>query len=283
MASESGNLLEIQRLNGDNYRNWSFKVINTLKFKKLWKCITSEKVGDVKSDEQALSLISLACDDIVKDEIEKCTTAKEALNTLKDKYVRKTSAARVALYCQLVELKCESVNSTMALLEEFNVVVRKLQQIGVSMDDEMYSIILLRALPSSFEQFRVAVLTRYELPKLDKVRAKIEEEHLRQTRYNVNVESNVEHNEQQALLGQGTVDNRACFKCGKFGHIARKCPLQLNSAGGYSNKSWNNRSQNRVVYNNNNNPSNLCRHQYQNRSGRSDLHNNISTNNWGHN
>lgn len=282
MASESGNLLEIQKLNGENYRNWSFRVKNTLKYKKLWKCITCAKVEDVESDEQALSLISLACNDTVKDEIVNAKTAKEAWNTLKETYVRKTPAAKVALYCQLVELKCESVNNTMVLLEEFNVVVRKLQDIGVALDDEMYSIILLRALPPSFEQFRIAVLTRDELPKLVEVRAKIEEEHLRQTNYNINVEPIVNLDQQQALLGQGMVDNRSCFKCGNVGHIMRNCAMQMKGSGGghQNNSTWNNRSQNRVVYHNNNNPSNNWRDQYQDRS---DLHNNNnSTNNWGH-
>lgn len=219
-AGGDSGLLDIQKLNGVNYDDWSFRVKNALMYKRLWKCVNSTEVKDQESDEQALSLIALSCNNIVKDTILECKTASEAWKKLAEKYVRSSPAAKVALYCRLTSLRCETVSGTKELLEEFSVVVRKLRELKVTMDDDMFTIILLRALPPCYEQFRVAVLTRDTLPELSEVQSKVEEEYLRQLN---GQDRSLDDSEKAMAVRSG---QRSCFECGKYGHFKRDCPLR---------------------------------------------------------
>lgn len=257
MAGDSGSLLDIQKLNGTNYDDWAYRVKNALKYKKLWKCVNNEKVEDEENDDQALSIISLACNNIVKDAIVDCQTAREAWLKLESKYIRSTPAAKVALYCRLTNLRCQSVDEAKELLEEFAIVVRKLRELKVTMDDDMYSIILLRALPSSFEQFRVAIMTRDELPSLEDVQSKVEEELLRQTS-NYMDKSNNNPTEERAMIVR-TNSSRTCFECGQSGHFKRDCPQGRGNRHSQSNNHNHNRNANRWNGHRNNNNYNIER------------------------
>lgn len=146
----SSGLMAIQKLSGpEAYGNWSFRVKNSLKYKKLWKCVVNKKVEDPEADDQALSIISLACNDIVKDDISECTSAREAWDILVEKYMRRTPAAKVALYCALTSLQSENLAGVPDMINQFGTIVRKLKVLKVTMDDDMYSIVLLKALPDS--------------------------------------------------------------------------------------------------------------------------------------
>lgn len=217
MSEEPGSLMSLQRLSGDNYQNWAFRVKNSLKYKKLWKCIVAEKVVDEESDDQALSIISLACNDIVKDLIIDCKTAREACGILEEKFVRKTPAAKVALYSALPSLSCGNWAGVRELMDQFSIIVRKLRELKVNMDDDMYSMVLLRALPSSFEQFKVAIMTRDNLQGLEEIKAKVEEERLRQ---NQNHQPYPLPTSEQALaVRRGGGARGECFNCGRPGTL----------------------------------------------------------------
>ena len=219
-TSTSG-LLSITKLSGsEGYANWAFRVKNSLKYKKLWKCVLGEKSGDPDADDQALSIISLACNDIVKDDIIECTSAKEAWEILAAKFVRKTPAAKVSLYCALTSLKCSDLAGVRELLNQFQVIVRKLKELKVEMDDDMYSIVLLKALPESFEQFKVAIMTRDELPSLDEIKSKVEEETHRQLQQ---VPPHQEEQVEQALMTRRPISRGRCYGCGEQGHYQRDC------------------------------------------------------------
>lgn len=222
MAEEATALMSIVKLNGENYRNWAFRIKNSLKYKRLWKCVEAEKVTDPGDDDQALSIISLACNDIVKDLIIDCKSAREAWNILEEKFVRKTPAAKVGLYCALTSLQCTNLAGVRDLLDEFSVIVRKLQELKVTMDNDMYSIVLLRALPASFEQFKVAILTRDALPELEEVKTKVEEERLRQLQNQPPAPAVADTEDVQMALAVNT-QNMKCFKCHQRGHLAWEC------------------------------------------------------------
>lgn len=223
---EKGVMAKCPQLDGENYRDWASRVRDTLKYKKLWKCVIADKVEDQELDDQAFAVISLMCNNIIKDDIADCGTAREAWVLLEKKYVRGTPAAKVALYCELTSLKCNQIGETKEMLDKFSVVVKRIKEQKVVMDDDMYTIILLKALPPNFEQFRVALLTRDALPDLPEVMMKVEEEYRRQTQYSESTTSVVPAAESAlAMFG-----NRGCFGCGQQGHIRRFCPHNNNRA-----------------------------------------------------
>lgn len=134
-------LLEIPKLTGSaNYDDWAYRVKNLLMLKLLWKHVDAPKEVEADKDKegQALSIIGLSCDIVVKNLIIDCTKAKEAWDILRNKFVRKSPAAKVALYCKLTGLKCDNIDNVMKLLSEFDVVVRKLKEIKVKVDDDLF-------------------------------------------------------------------------------------------------------------------------------------------------
>lgn len=92
---------------------------------------------------------------------------------MEEKFVRKTPAAKVALYCASTSLFCDNLAGVRDMLEQFGLVERKLKELRVKMD-ERYTIVLMRALPPLFEKFRVAIMTRDALLELEEVKAKVD-------------------------------------------------------------------------------------------------------------
>lgn len=96
---------------------------------------------------------------------------------------------------------------------------------------------LLNSLPKSFEQFEVSILTRKEIPKLNELRLKIEEEVDRQQRVEgadqvtdpvVAPEVFAAH-KQHWKKGNRNGNNNyrpkkgKCYKCGGTGHWQNEC------------------------------------------------------------
>lgn len=226
MASDSGSgLLDLPKLKGScNYDEWSFRVKNALMYKNLWKNVNDPDAANKDREEQALSLISLACDNHTKEEIRNCITAKEAWEALHNKYIRSSPAAKVSLYSRLINMKSVNTDEIPGMLNEFSNVIRKLHEIKVQVDEELYTIVLLEALPSTFEQFKVAIMTRDQLPSLDEIKSKIDEE------YHRLIKQESAPNENRALMirGKERSDRKnnkqiKCFNCGMMGHIQRDC------------------------------------------------------------
>ena len=66
-------------------------------------------------------------------------------------------------------------------INKFSSIVDKLAEIGIDMNEELITIILLSSLPTQYEQFVVAMETRDSLPTLQNLKVKLLEEYERKT------------------------------------------------------------------------------------------------------
>lgn len=210
-------LLDFDKLTDENYDTWQFRIKNALVYKGLWSQVSEGKTDDSK-DSQALSIIALSCSDSVIHHITECATATNAWEVLKNVFVRKTPAAKVALYKKLINLKCTSISEVNTMVETFTLTVKKLAELKIVIDDEILAIMLLSALPNSCDHFVIAMETRDSLPSLIELKNKLKEEVQRQGN-----DDNHDDNNSKAMVIQRSNKNLNCFKCGKPGHIAKFC------------------------------------------------------------
>ncbi|GBN68456.1 hypothetical protein AVEN_146447-1 [Araneus ventricosus] len=130
--------------------------------------------------------------------------------------------------------------------------IDKLQDLDIAIDEDLTSVMLLYSLPTNFETFRVAIESRDELPKLDRLRIKIIDEWQSRTdqslskddgAYAAKFENQFRNQRFKARTKpKETVDDRKrnntpkqhrsrkikCWTCGLQGHVSRECE-QKNS------------------------------------------------------
>jgi len=120
-------------------------------------------------------------------------------------------------------------------VSEFQQRTDMLADAGIIVPRERLSIMLLSCLPEEFENFRVAIESRDEIPEISVIKAKLVEEDARRGNknngnsealysraQNTNKRENPKKNcnTQNKFLGK-------CFKCGKVGHRASDCRTKL--------------------------------------------------------
>lgn len=134
-------------------------------------------------------------------------------------------------------------------LTEFFEAVAKLKEIGLEINEEVLTILLLYSLPDSFENFRCAIETRDELPKPEILRVKILEEfqsrkstesgaetsamYVKNAKFRQNRRVSNEHREKpkdEKSETQGQIPKRPrCYRCDRVGHVARYCKARYPS------------------------------------------------------
>lgn len=126
-------------------------------------------------------------------------------------------------------------------LHEFLDTVDKLSEMDVIINPDQLAIMMLYSLPPSFENFRVAIETRDELPEPEMLRTKIEESDARNNASTTNQSQNAlyANKKKRYKPGKNSVskedpkkektfakDRRKCFKCHGVGHRTSECPSQ---------------------------------------------------------
>jgi len=123
----------------------------------------------------------------------------------------------------------------------------------IEINSDLLSVMLLRSLPESYENFRCAIASRDELPKPETLRVKILEEY--ETRKDMCTKSRIQsamvvgkyekfqnksRREKHEKAETTNKDNKIkCFKCHKFGHMARDCRGARGSKGQSANRAEN--------------------------------------------
>ena len=107
---------------------------------------------------KAHSVVVLCLGDKVLKEVAKETTAAGILKKLENLYLTKSLANRLFMKQRLYSYKFLEDKGVLEQLEDFNKAIDNLENIDVTIGDEDKAILLLNALPRSYDQLRDAIM-----------------------------------------------------------------------------------------------------------------------------
>jgi len=146
----------------------------------------------------------------------------------------KSLAHRQFLKQQLYSFKMVESKTVTEQLTEFNKILDDLENIEVTLEDEDKAILLLYALPRSFESFKDSILYGKEhIVTLEEVQAALRTKELTKS-----MDLRADENSEGLSVSRGNGGGRGnrgssksgnkekykCFKCHKFGHFKRDFP-----------------------------------------------------------
>ncbi|WVZ05356.1 hypothetical protein V8G54_018702 [Vigna mungo] len=146
---------DVEKFNGANdFGLWKIKMEAILI--QMSGAMTQEEKK--KMGDKARSAIILCLGDKVLREVAKEKTAAEIWAKLESLYMTRSLAHRLCLKQQLFSFKMSELRTIEEQIAEFSKIVDDLENIEVKLEDEDKAVILLNALPKTFEHFRDALL-----------------------------------------------------------------------------------------------------------------------------
>lgn len=244
----------IQKLNGDNYGIWKVRMKAFLVNKNLWSVIdpnavvtgtpeepreilgaaSTDPVPSGQSDssradlthksQQALSLIILGLDDHQIIHVDGCLTGRDAWNKLQKLYEEPSTANKMRLYERFLTLKLEKNVVVRTHVEQFASIRSQLKSVGVSIDDGLYKLALLRSLSSKFDNLVVTLENQIDSINVEDLHARVYREEVRQdTAENDSSQLLSAHVKPNYRFGNKHSRNVKCYYCNKTGHIKPNC------------------------------------------------------------
>lgn len=255
MAAEAGAAaFRMEQLNKRNFETWKIHMKAMLIKGGNYKFISDEPPEDAAAlelwkngDEKAMSDIILCIHPTELKQVKNCSTTKEIWNRLNEIYKSTGPARKATLLKSLLQKRMkEGETDIHGYMRDFFDVVDQLQELDITIDDELLTIMLLYSLSNEYENFRVAIESRDELPKPDALRIKIIEEF--NARRNGNHGNTTVSGAFFATAGRRrnfapppprprssrNNDTRQCWKCKKIGHISSKCPNSVPHPRSYN-------------------------------------------------
>lgn len=195
----------------------------------------------VRMMEKAHSAIILCLGDKVLREVSRETTAAGVWTKLESLYMTKSLANRLYMKQRLYSYKISDGKSILDQLDEFNKAVDDLENIEVTLEDEDKAIILLNALPKSFDHLKDAMLYGREASiTLEEVQSALKAKEIQkesETKQSSAGESlNVKGKQFKKKFKKGGKEEkkptqsderetRKCHYCKKPGHLKKDCFL----------------------------------------------------------
>lgn len=239
----SAPVVQIEKLDENNYDSWSIQMRSVLIHSGFWKIVNGqtpkaeEAVAKAKwesDDEKALASIFLSVKPTQLGYIRSCTTSHQAWKKLEDTYMPRGPLQKVSLYKKLTNLRMTENSNVVQYLNEFSEIYDKLKETGIEIQEELLAIMLMSSLPKEFDNFVIAMETRDTLPSLSILKQKLLEEGKRRQEKVVE-----ETTTQQAFTAKSSTNKNnkkpgsnnkfkknfkgKCFICGVTGHFASKC------------------------------------------------------------
>lgn len=143
---------KIDKLEEDNYVTWKWQLVNILKAKKLYSAVTDEDCND-SSSRQALGLIGSA---LSRENMALVVGIFEAWIRLEIVFENKTTFETRELLGKLHSYKIDKFTDVAKSLMDIQTTATKLKLLGEPVSDKSLIGIIMRALPSEYQNFLVA-------------------------------------------------------------------------------------------------------------------------------
>ena len=181
----------VEPLNKENYDTWVQQAQAVLIKADAWKYVSGEepcpddqptnaeaKRTWIKSDLSARSDIVLMVSTSELRHIKTgCPTSKNVWDKYKEIYASSGPAKKAYLLKRLILKKMNDGENMIDHVNEFFDVIDKLAEMDIPIHDDLQAIMLLYSLSPSYENFRVAIESRDNLPSPNQLKIKILEEH----------------------------------------------------------------------------------------------------------
>lgn len=252
---EMSGTYRIEPLNAQNFDKWQVRMEAILVKNDLWGyvkgTISQPASGDtltewLDKDAKAKADIVLSLGDVeINNNITGLRTSREVWLRIESTHRSKDPARKASLLKKVTLTRMKETDDLQVHLTEFFEAESKLREIGLVIPDDVLTILLLYSSPESFHMFRRAIETRDEYPAPEVLRVKILE-----VRESQKIHENA--SEQNAMYAKkapfdpntrapdrprggssrggktGSYSNSGrnqtvCCRCGRTGHIARKC------------------------------------------------------------
>jgi len=250
------NQVRIESLAKDNYDSWCMQVEALMTKNDSWKYASGEVKqpvvieGDVQSenalktwlnkDKMAKSDLILSISPNELQQIRGCVTSREIWLKLESIYASKGPARKATLLKQLTLQRLQEGQDVREHLLKFFDAVDKLKVMGVLINEDLLSIMLLYSLPASYENFRCAMESHEKLPNAETLKVKIiEESEARMQKNNNDIDAMIVWKRKKKKKYTPMKDRKdkdesekresnakreiRCYKCQKLGHKANSC------------------------------------------------------------
>jgi hypothetical protein len=249
------------RLDGSsNFSSWKSRLHITLEESDLLRLIektlpatvTDEEKAERIEDVEARKTIIYSVRDHILPRISTLKTAYEMYDALKKMFESNNTNRALTLKHQLQNLKMTKDDTIATFFMKISKIKDQLRAIGETITDKELVMITFNALPSHWKPFIQSINGRADLPQFDRLWADCTQE---ETRLIARGVQDSHHNDNQALASHAKKGRRnrrsfseefhdkktsaapgheqrkdiskiQCFKCDKYGHIARNCPTR---------------------------------------------------------
>jgi hypothetical protein len=248
------------RLDGaSNFSPWKSKLLVSLEEDDLLDVTTKtlpatatdiDKKIRKEEDVKARKIIIYSVRDHLLPRIVNLKTAYDMYEALKGMFESDNTLRALTLKSQLQNTKMTKGDTVALLLMKLSDIKEQLETIGEIMSDRELVLTTLQNLPKSWEPFIQSISGREALPTFDPLWTDCTQEELRLRNRGVEDSSEENHalalhtkkggklkrNSRQTFKGEKSSSNPGsqrtdvseiqCFKCDKYGHLARNCPIR---------------------------------------------------------
>lgn len=169
----TGNKVFFDKLNGENYFTWKYRMEHFLKKEKLWKVISTtaptatnnnmDQMSDWnENDEQALAWLICLIDDSQLCYVRNKKTAAEAWQALKNQYEKATLTNKVTVMRRICGKRLNEGENVEQHIAEITDLFQKLVDLGDEIRDGWKVSMLFTSLPTSYDPLITALESRAE-------------------------------------------------------------------------------------------------------------------------